>query len=98
MEIRQKQIPTCLLEIVRRRFRVHCRRTGRVGDVSGKGPDRSRGPLLSILSILRPPVVPFYLFLGEGSPTKVDYRKERHPYSNLSTGGPTIGSLQTPGK
>ena len=25
---------------------------------------------------LGPPVVPFYPFLGEGSPTKIDYRKE----------------------
>ena len=24
---------------------------------------------------LGPPVVPFYLFLGEGFPTKIDYRK-----------------------
>ena len=37
---------------------------------------------------LRPLVVPLYPFLGEGSPTKIDYRKKRHPYSNLSTGGP----------
>ena len=27
-------------------------------------------------------------FLGEGSPTKIDYRKSWYPYSNLSTGGP----------
>ena len=32
---------------------------------------------------LGPPVVPFYPFLGEGSP-----RKQGNPYSNLSTGGP----------
>ena len=25
---------------------------------------------------LGPPVVPFYPFLGEGSPTKIDYRKK----------------------
>ena len=31
-------------------------------------------------------------FLGwEGSPTKIDYRKKRYPYSNLSTGGPSSG-------
>ena len=27
-------------------------------------------------------------FLGEGSPTKIDHRKRRYPYSNLCTGGP----------
>ena len=36
----------------------------------------------------RPPVVPFYPFLEEGSPTKTDYRKDGYPYSILSTGGP----------
>ena len=40
---------------------------------------------------LGPPVVPFYPFLGEGSPTKIDYRKKGYPYSNLSTGGPRFG-------
>ena len=30
-------------------------------------------------------------FWGEGSPAKVDYRKKGYPYSNLSTGGPSIG-------
>ena len=38
---------------------------------------------------LGPPVVVYYLFWGEGSPTKIDYRKKWYPYSNLSTGGPT---------
>ena len=34
---------------------------------------------------LGPAVVPFYPFLGEGSPTKIDSRKKiGHPYSNLS--------------
>ena len=28
-------------------------------------------------------------FLGEGSPTKIDYRKKGYPYSKLSTGGPS---------
>ena len=28
---------------------------------------------------------------GEGSPTKIDYRKKGYPYSDLSTGGPTSG-------
>ena len=39
------------------------------------------------LSTLDPPVVPFYPFCGEGSPTKIDDRKtNRVPtYSNLST-------------
>ena len=32
--------------------------------------------------------MPFYPCLGEGSPTKIDYRKTVYPYSNLSTGGP----------
>ena len=36
-------------------------------------------------AVLGPPVVPFYPFLGEGSPTKIDCRKNRVPtYSNLS--------------
>ena len=34
---------------------------------------------------LGPPIVPFYTFLGEGSPTE----KKGYPYSNLSTGGPS---------
>ena len=39
---------------------------------------------------LGPPVVPFLTpFLGEGSPSKIDYRKSWHPSSNLSTGGPS---------
>ena len=29
--------------------------------------------------LLGPPVVPFYPFLGEGSPTKVDYIKKKVP-------------------
>ena len=33
--------------------------------------------------------MPFYPFLGEGSPTRIDYRKKGRPYSNLSTGGPS---------
>ena len=33
------------------------------------------------------PVVPFYLFFGEGSPAKIGYRKSWYP-SNLPTGGP----------
>ena len=36
---------------------------------------------------LGPPLVPFYPFLEEGSPTKIDYRNKGYPYSNLSTGG-----------
>ena len=40
---------------------------------------------------LGPPVVPFYPFLGKGSPTKIDYRKKGYPYSTLSTGGPSYG-------
>ena len=33
---------------------------------------------------LGPPVAPFYLFFGKGSPTKIDSIKSWHPYSNLS--------------
>ena len=33
--------------------------------------------------LLGPPVVPFYPVLGEGSPTKIDYRKKLVPNSNL---------------
>ena len=29
--------------------------------------------------LLGPPVVPFYPFFGEGSPTKIDYRKKKVP-------------------
>ena len=43
--------------------------------------------------MLGPPVVPFLTpFFGEGSPTKIDYRKG-YPYSNLSTGGPSCGCM-----
>ena len=39
---------------------------------------------------LGPPVVPFYPFLGEGSPTKLDYRTKVGTLNpNLSTGGPS---------
>ena len=31
--------------------------------------------LFFLPGLLGPPVVPFYPFLGEGSPTKIDYRK-----------------------
>ena len=30
------------------------------------------------------------VFGWEGSPTKIDYRKKRYPYSNLSSGGPSL--------
>ena len=34
---------------------------------------------------LGPPIVPtFKPLLGEGSPTKIDYRKDKYPYSVLS--------------
>ena len=36
-----------------------------------------------VATCLGPPVVPFYPFWGEGSPTKIDYGKR----GNLSTGG-----------
>ena len=41
----------------------------------------------------RPPSANFYRFFfwGRfGSPTKIDYRRKRHPYSNLFTGGPSF--------
>ena len=37
---------------------------------------RKASALAMLLTILGPPVVPFYLFLGEGCPTKIDYRKK----------------------
>ena len=56
--------------------------------------DRHTGHVLvqvSKLRLLGPPVLPFYLFFGEGSTTKIDYRQKGYPYSNLSTGGPGAG-------
>ena len=48
-------------------------------------------------AILGPPVVPFYPFFGEGSPTKGDYSKKGYPYSNFSIqttkGFPELGPL-----
>ena len=41
---------------------------------------------------LRPTVVRFYLFFGEGSPTIIDYRRKGYPYSKLSTGGPSYSA------
>ena len=54
-----------------------------LGEVANRwGLQESRG-----FTQLDLPVVPLYSFLGEGSPTKIDYREEktRYPYSNLST-------------
>ena len=45
-------------------------------------------------TLLGPPVVPFYPFFGEGSPTTIVYRKNGYPYSNLSTGGPSCFSFR----
>ena len=47
-----------------------------------------------------PPVVPFYPVFGEGSPTKIDYRKKGCSYSNLSTGGPRrcVGCILSRGR
>ena len=39
--------------------------------------DAKRIKLRTVKLALGPPVVPFYPFLGEGSPTKIDYRKKR---------------------
>ena len=42
-------------------------------------------PWQTIVHWLGPSVVPFYPFLGEDSPTTIDYRKQfGYPYSNLS--------------
>ena len=38
------------------------------------------------------------LFLGEGSPSKIDYGKKGYPYSNPSTGGPSLGTERTAGR
>ena len=47
--------------------------------------------VLFLLTILGFPVVPFYSFLGEGSPTKkTTEKKSRYHCANLSTGGPNI--------
>ena len=43
-----------------------------------------------LVGFLGPRGVPFYPFWGEGSPTKIDYRKKGYLYSNLSTGGPSF--------
>ena len=47
-------------------------------------------PLVS--SWPRSPVVAFYPFLGEGSPTQIDYRRKKswYPYCNLSTEEPSF--------
>ena len=39
------------------------------------GVYRFSGQQRKLGNLLGPPVVPFYPFLGEGSPTKIDYRK-----------------------
>ena len=42
-------------------------------------------------ALLGPPVVPLCPFLGEGSHTKIDYRKNiGYCYFTLSTGGPSV--------
>ena len=39
------------------------------------------------------PSLPFLFWLGGKAPTKIDYRqKSGYPYSNLYTGGPSLGS------
>ena len=40
------------------------------------------------------PVVPFYPFLGKGSPANYRLQKQGYPYSNLSTGGPSLVPLE----
>ena len=47
--------------------------------------------------------MPFFPFLGEGSPTKIDYSKKGYSHSILSTGGPSpfahrAGNLLSPSK
>ena len=43
-----------------------------------------------LLVFARFPSSALLLFLGEGSPTKIDCRKSWYPYSNLSTKGPSL--------
>ena len=47
--------------------------------------------------LLGPPAVPFKaLFVGEGSPTKIDKtEKSWYPDSSLSTGGPRLAIVET---
>ena len=49
-----------------------------IGDERPRLPDDLQGSSFR-LRWLGPPVVPFYPFFGEGSPTKMDYRKNRVP-------------------
>ena len=44
--------------------------------ISGDGQETNREVVQQWCNLLGPPVVPFYTFLGEGSPTKVDYRQK----------------------
>ena len=48
--------------------------SARVGHSKGSSPMHIPGPAGRVC-LLGPPVVPFYPFLGEGSPTKIDHRK-----------------------
>ena len=47
-----------------------------------------------LIFLPRSPSSALYPFVGEGSPTKIDYRKNGHPYSNLSTGGPSCNDAR----
>ena len=56
------------------RIRISCRKSGDFGICESK---QGRGLACFIAKQkLGPPVVPFYHFLGEGSPTQIDYNKK----------------------
>ena len=67
------------------------RRSGVPSDV---GKDHVPSPVGQAITVYFPDecILGLYPFFGKGSPTKKDYMKKRswHPYSNLSTGGPSI--------
>ena len=61
---------------------------GHVSKLTGNGFGHEAGGFGTIGRRLGlgPPVVLFYPFWGEGSPTKIDCRTKRYPYSSRSTG------------
>ena len=54
-----------------------------LGAKLSRGPDGCKTTCLK--GKLGPPVVPFYPFLGEGSPTNIDYRKKRRKKERTGT-------------
>ena len=57
----------------------------RQGSVAGPQAPRDHGTC-TFGALVVPFLTPLF---GEGSPTKIDYRKKGYPYFNLSTGGPS---------